>query len=44
MPIESLEALTQEEIEKIEDCLKNPAKYNIPSFSIQQKKGSRKQA
>jgi small subunit ribosomal protein S13 len=24
--------LSQEEIEKIEDCLKNPAKYNIPSF------------
>jgi len=27
-----LGSLTQDEIEKIEDCLKNPAKYNIPSF------------
>ncbi|MCC5994071.1 MAG: 30S ribosomal protein S13 [Candidatus Aenigmarchaeota archaeon] len=27
-----LSTLTPEEIEKIEDCLKNPAKYNIPSF------------
>jgi len=27
-----LGSLTPEEIEKIEDCLKNPAKYNIPPF------------
>ena len=27
-----LGSLTPEEIEKIEDCLKNPQKYNIPSF------------
>jgi small subunit ribosomal protein S13 len=27
-----LGSLSQEEIEKIEDCLKNPARYNIPSF------------
>ena len=27
-----LGSLTPEEIEKIEDCLKNPSKYNIPSF------------
>jgi len=27
-----LGSLTEEEIERIEECLKNPSKYNIPSF------------
>jgi small subunit ribosomal protein S13 len=33
-----LGTLTPEEIEKIEDCLKNPAKYNIPSFLFNRRK------
>ncbi|MFH7880478.1 MAG: 30S ribosomal protein S13 [Candidatus Aenigmatarchaeota archaeon] len=31
-------SLTQEEIEKIEDCLKNPEKYGIPSFLYNRKR------
>jgi small subunit ribosomal protein S13 len=33
-----LGTLSPEEIEKIEDCLKNPAKYNIPSFLFNRRK------
>jgi small subunit ribosomal protein S13 len=33
-----LGSLTPQEIEKIEDCLKNPAKYNIPSFLFNRRK------
>ena len=33
-----LSELTEEEIEKIEDALKNPSKYNIPSWLYNQKK------
>jgi small subunit ribosomal protein S13 len=33
-----LGSLSLEEIEKIEDCLKNPAKYNIPSFLFNRRK------
>ncbi|MEM0333166.1 MAG: 30S ribosomal protein S13 [Candidatus Aenigmatarchaeota archaeon] len=31
-------SLSQEEIEKIEDCLKNPEKYGIPSFVYNRRK------
>jgi small subunit ribosomal protein S13 len=30
--------LTEEEIEKIEDCIKNPYKYNIPSWLFNHRK------
>jgi len=33
-----LASLTNEEIEKIEDCLKNPQKYGIPSFVYNRKR------
>jgi len=33
-----LGSLNPEEIEKIEDCLKNPAKYNIPPFLFNRRK------
>ena len=33
-----LSTLTQEEIEKIEDCLRNPSKYNIPPFLFNRRK------